>query len=138
MQDDLQKVSYRIKMTIINATRDVARSFAETQAGELWNSSISNNSIIAMLSNLNPCECSGKASETMKQWSRHQRHSKTIVLKNLAIFTGKNMCWSLFWTPTQVFSKEFQNLKNICEHLPLHHHYYFMSTLSLYIDMQIY
>ena len=51
--------------------------------------------------------------------SNHQKHSiKKAVLKNFAIFTGKNPCCSLFFSkkeiPTQVFSCEycdiFQNI----------------------------
>ena len=47
--------------------------------------------------------------------SRSQMFSKTGVLKNLAIFTGKNLCWrSLFlikfqdWRPTFLFKKRLQ------------------------------
>ena len=43
-----------------------------------------------------------------------QMFSKTGVLKNFAIFTGKNLCWSLFlikfqdWRPTFLFKKRLQ------------------------------
>ena len=46
--------------------------------------------------------------------SRSQMFSKTGVLKNFAIFTGKNLCWSLFlikfqdWRPTFLFKKRLQ------------------------------
>ena len=46
--------------------------------------------------------------------SRSQMFSKTGVLKNFAIFTGKNLCWSLFlikfqdWRPTFLFKKRPQ------------------------------
>ena len=41
--------------------------------------------------------------------SSHQRCSvKTDVLKNLANFTGKHLCWSLFWQkqPLEVFCRK--------------------------------
>ena len=43
-----------------------------------------------------------------------QMFSKTGVLKNCAIFTGKNLCWSLFltkfqdWKPIFLFKKKIQ------------------------------
>ena len=43
-----------------------------------------------------------------------QMFSKTGVLKNFKIFTGKNLCWSLFlikfqdWRPTFLFKKRLQ------------------------------
>ena len=46
--------------------------------------------------------------------SRSQMFSKTGVLKNFAIFTGKNLCWSLFlikfqdWRPTFLFKKRLE------------------------------
>ena len=46
--------------------------------------------------------------------SRSQMFSKTGVLKNFAIFTGKNLCWSLFlikfqdWRPAFLFKKRLQ------------------------------
>ena len=50
-----------------------------------------------------------------KRWnSRSQMFSKTDVLNNFAIVTGKNLCWSLFlikfqdWKPTFLFKKRLQ------------------------------
>ena len=46
--------------------------------------------------------------------SRSQMFSKTGVLKNFAIFTGKNLCWSLFlikfqdWRPAFLFKQRLQ------------------------------
>ena len=46
--------------------------------------------------------------------SRSQMFSKAGVLKNFIIFTGKNLCWSLFlikfqdWRPTFLFKKRLQ------------------------------
>ena len=46
--------------------------------------------------------------------SRSQMFSKTGALKNFAIFTGKNLCWSLFlikfqdWRPAFLFKKRLQ------------------------------
>ena len=44
---------------------------------------------------------------------------KKDVLKNFAIFTGKDLRWSLFFKkeiPTQVFSSEYcKKFKNTCE-----------------------
>ena len=46
---------------------------------------------------------------------RSQMFSKTGVLKNFAIFTGKNLCWSLLlikfqdWRPAFLFKKRFQH-----------------------------
>ena len=45
---------------------------------------------------------------------RSQMFSKTDVLKNFAIFTRKNLCWSLFlikfqdWRPTFLFKKRLE------------------------------
>ena len=46
--------------------------------------------------------------------SRSQMFSKTGILKNFAIFAGKNLCWSLFlikfqdWRPTFLFKKRLE------------------------------
>ena len=46
--------------------------------------------------------------------SHSQMFSKTGALKNFAIFTGKDLCWSLFlikfqdWRPTFLFKKRLQ------------------------------
>ena len=156
MQDDLQKAkSYRSKMTIINATRDLARSFAKTQVGQLCNNSIGNNSIVTKLSILDSCECSGKASGNHKTICsititriRHQRHSKKKLLLKIAQYLQENTFWSLFWTLKQVLqnkcfpknSKIWRTpfLKNLSERLPLYHHNYFMAALSLYINIKMY
>ena len=64
--------------------------------------------------------------------SNHRRSS--VALKNFAIFTGKHLCWSLFFKVCNFIKKRLQHrcfpvdiakylttpiLKNICEHLTL-------------------
>ena len=59
-----------------------------------------------------PCYVTWSCRKTFKRCS--DMFSKTGVLKNFAIFTGKNLCWSLFliefqdWRPTFLFKKRLQ------------------------------
>ena len=44
--------------------------------------------------------------ETSENYNE-QEVNKKDVLKNLAIFTGKYLCWSLFFNKMQAFSRNF-------------------------------
>ena len=54
--------------------------------------------------------------------NRSQMFSKAVVLKNLAIFTGKNLCWNLFLVkfhdsrPAFLFKKESSAQLLFCEY----------------------
>ena len=70
---------------------------------------------------------------------RSQMFSKTGVLKNFAIFTRKNLCWSLFlikfqdWRPTFLFKKRLQTPTQVffCEYCEIFKNSFFIEDLLI-------
>ena len=69
--------------------------------------------------------------------SRSQMFSKIWVLKNFAIFTGKNLCCSLFlikfqdWRPKFLFKKRFQRRFFFCEYCKIFKNSFFIEGLLI-------